>query len=90
MGVSLEVPDLEGGDFENMTLTSQMNLFSHCIESFQNKNICVIGSSMGAYLAVLAAQNNLNIQALYLMAPGFNFLNRWMQKLSLTQENEDL
>ena len=90
MGVSLEVPDLEGGDFENMTLTSQMNLFSHCIEPFQNRNICVIGSSMGAYLAVLAAQNNLNIQALYLMAPGFNFLNRWMQKLSLVQENEDL
>ena len=90
MGVSLEVPDLEGGDFENMTLTSQMNLFSHCIEPFQNRNICVIGSSMGAYLAVLAAQKNLNIQALYLMAPGFNFLNRWMQKLSLVKENEDL
>ena len=73
MGISLEVPDLEASDFLNMTLTRQMNVLCQCLDRYQNSNVCLIGSSMGAYLAVLAAQGRANIKALYLMAPGFNF-----------------
>lgn len=87
-GISLEIPDLEGGDFENMTLTCQMNVLCQCLEQFQDKEVCLIGSSMGAYLAVLAAQNSMNIHAAYLMAPGFNFLDRWMRKLDLDYSDE--
>ena len=83
MGISLEIPDLEGGDFENMTLTRQMNVLSECLGHSKNKRVFLIGSSMGAYLAVLAAQNSMNIHAVYLMAPGFNFMDRWMRKLNL-------
>ena len=30
----------------------------------------------------------MNIQAVYLMAPGFNFMDRWMRKLNLDFDNE--
>jgi hypothetical protein len=88
MGISLEIPDLEGGDFENMTLTRQMNVLSQRLDQAQDRSVCLIGSSMGAYIAVLAAQNMLNIKALYLMAPGFNFMDRWMRNLNLDYDDE--
>ena len=87
-GISLEIPDLEGGDFENMTLTRQMSILSQRLDQSQDKVVCLIGSSMGAYLAVLAAQNRMNIHAVYLMAPGFNFVHRWMHKLNLDYDDE--
>jgi len=88
IGISLEVPDLNGGDFKNMTLTRQMNILSKSLNQSQNERACIIGSSMGAYLAILAAQNSTNIQAVYLMAPGFNFMDRWMRKLNLDYDDE--
>ncbi|MCH8158026.1 MAG: alpha/beta hydrolase [Nitrospinae bacterium] len=88
IGIPLEIPDLEGGDFENMTLTSQMNILNQHLDRWKNRPACLIGSSMGGYLAVLAAEKRKEVQALYLMAPGFNFMNRWMQKLNLNSEDE--
>ena len=41
----------------------------------------LIGSSMGGYVAALTAETRKEIEALYLMAPGFNFLNRWMENM---------
>jgi len=89
MGISLEIPDLEGGGFENMTLTRQLNILFNCLDQFKNKGTCLIGSSMGGYLAILSAQRRLDIHAVYLMAPGFNFLDRWMQNLQLDFDDED-
>jgi hypothetical protein len=83
IGISLEVPDLEVGGFENMTLTHQMNILSMYLDRFQSRGACLIGSSMGGYLAILAAQQRMDVRAVYLMAPGFNFLDRWMRKLNL-------
>ncbi len=88
IGVSLEIPDLEEGGFEHMTLTRQMNILSRCLDRFQGKEACLIGSSMGGYLAVLAAQKRMDIRAIYLMAPGFNFLERWMKKLNMDFNDE--
>jgi len=88
MGIHLEIPDLEGGDFENMTLTSQMNILDQHLDLWESRSACLIGSSMGGYLAVLAAEKRKEVQALYLMAPGFNFMSRWMQKLNLNSEDE--
>ncbi len=87
MGIPLDIPDLEGGDFKNMTLTRQMDILNQCLDCQKNTDTCLIGSSMGGYLAVLAAQGRQEVRALYLMAPGFNFLNRWMQKLNLSYKN---
>jgi len=88
IGVSLNTPDLEGGNFENMTLTSQVNIVLDLLDQFQCKKVCLIGSSMGGYLATLVAQRRVEIKATYLMAPGFNFLERWMRSLKLDYGDE--
>ena len=88
VGVSLNIPDLEGGNFENMTLTSQINIIFNLLDQLQCKKVCLIGSSMGGYLATLVAQVRAEIEATYLMAPGFNFLERWMRSLKLDYDNE--
>lgn len=88
LGISLEIPDLEAGGFENMTLTRQMNILLECLDRFQNRDACLIGSSMGGYLAILAAQKRMDVRAVYLMAPGFDFLDRWMRKLNLDWDDE--
>ena len=36
---------------------------------------------MGGYVAALTAETRKEIEALYLMAPGLNFLNRWMENM---------
>ena len=88
IGVSLNTPDLEGGNFENMTLTSQVNIVLDLLDQFQCKKVCLIGSSMGGYLATLVSQRRVEIKATYLMAPGFNFLERWMRSLKLDYDDE--
>ena len=88
IGVSLNTPDLEGGKFENMTLTSQVNIVVGLLDQFQCKKVCLIGSSMGGYLATLVAQRRVEVKATYLMAPGFNFLERWMRSLKLDFDDE--
>ena len=88
IGVSLKVPDLEGGNFKNMTLSSQVDIVFSLLDQSESEQVCIIGSSMGGYLAALVAQLRAEVCAVYLMAPGFNFLERWMQNLKLDIDNE--
>lgn len=80
--LALMVPDLEGGDFENLTVSKQVRIAQGCMEGQPGDRFGLIGSSMGGYLAVLLAQLRQDVAALYLMAPGFNFLQRWMCRLA--------
>ena len=79
--LSFTIPDLQQGDFENLTLTKQVSLIQKIIDEKRGANFALIGSSMGGYLATLIAETRKEIKALYLMAPGFNFLNRWMENM---------
>ena len=79
--LSITIPDLQQGDFENMTLTKQISLVQNIIDGNPGVDVALIGSSMGAYIAALIAETRKEIKALYLMAPGFNFLNRWMENM---------
>jgi len=88
IGFSLVIPDLEKGNFENINLTYQMNILYDLLDKFKGEEVCLVGSSMGGYLAAIAAQKRKNIQAIYLMAPGFNFMDRWMKKLDLDCADE--
>jgi esterase/lipase len=88
IGFSLVVPDLEKGNFENINLTFQMNILFDLLDINKDEKVCLVGSSMGGYLAVIAAQKRTNVKAIYLMAPGFNFMDRWMKKLDLDCEDE--
>ena len=61
IGVSLNTPDLEGGNFEHMTLTSQVNIVLGLLDQFQCKKVCLIGSSMGGYLATSVSYTHLTL-----------------------------
>ena len=90
LGISIHVPDLQQGDFENLTLTGQIELVQGIIDKKKDKKFGLIGSSMGGYLASLIAQTRESVQALFLMAPGFNFLNRWRKKLDISKTKDEL
>ena len=90
LGISIHVPDLQQGDFENLTLTGQIELVQGIIDKNKDKSFALIGSSMGGYLASLIAQTRESVQALFLMAPGFNFLNRWRKKLDISKTKDEL
>ena len=90
LGISIHVPDLQQGDFENLTLTGQIELVQGIIDKKKDKKFGLIGSSMGGYLASLIAQTRESVQALFLMAPGFNFLNRWRKKLDISKSKDEL
>lgn len=75
--ISLTVPDLEGGDFQRLSLTKQLKIVDDCMGKISGERVGLIGSSMGGYLAALMAQTCEEVAAMYLMAPGFNFLKRW-------------
>ena len=90
LGIPIHVPDLQQGDFRNLTLTGQIELVQGIIDKKKGKNFALIGSSMGGYLASLIAQTRESVQALFLMAPGFNFLNRWRKKLDISKTTDEL
>ena len=90
LGISIHIPEMQQGDFENLTLTGQIELVQGIIDKNKDKSFALIGSSMGGYLASLIAQTRESVQALFLMAPGFNFLNRWRKKLDISKTTDEL
>ncbi|MDH5762824.1 MAG: hypothetical protein OEZ51_07575 [Nitrospinota bacterium] len=81
LGLSLSIPDLEGGDFKHLTISGQMQVIRETMDAFPGKTFALIGSSMGGYLAALTAQARPDVKATYLMCPGFNFFRRWRAAL---------
>ena len=90
LNITFHVPDLQEDDFENLTLSRQIRLVQNIIDRDKTKKFGLIGSSMGGYLASLIGQTRDSVKALYLMAPGFNFLNRWRETLNLSKSTQDL
>ena len=71
-GWAIRVPDLNEGDFENLTVTRALARARRCL--FDRS--VVVGSSMGGYLAVLLRRAHPSVQALVLMAPAFDLASR--------------
>jgi pimeloyl-ACP methyl ester carboxylesterase len=71
----LSIPDLVGDDFFGMTLSGQLDVIDRCADG---EVVDLMGSSMGGYLAALfAAANPSRVRRLVLLAPAFDFANRW-------------
>lgn len=74
-GIALETPALDGGDFRNLTITSQLAIVQQVTG---DDPAVLIGSSMGGYIAALHAARNPNVQRLILLAPAFSFHHLWL------------
>jgi len=69
-GIRMEIPTLDEGDFENLTITRQLKVINKAVGA---RTVTLIGSSMGGYLAALFAARNPNVEKLVLLAPAFDF-----------------
>ena len=80
-GIEFELPDLNEGDFSNITISRQLKLLERLTEGFPPKSLVLIGSSMGAYVSALFASRSELVSALVFMAPAFDFIRRWTERL---------
>jgi pimeloyl-ACP methyl ester carboxylesterase len=78
-GIELEIPGLDGGDFERLTIGGQLRRVE---ESLAGAPCRLIGSSMGGYLAGLYAAAHPEAERLVLLAPAFGFAKRWREMQS--------
>ena len=80
----VQIPDLNGSDFEALTLSSQLQILDNEFDrltqddsSDLDNKVVLVGSSMGGLLSVLQSKRRSNVVALILMAPGFGLMKRW-------------
>jgi uncharacterized protein len=78
-GIPLEVPALDEGDFAHLTISGQLALIERTLHGEQ---VCLIGSSMGGYLAGLYAAGHPEVSGLVLLAPAFAFAARWDARIN--------
>ena len=74
-----EIPQLDKGNFETLTVTSQLQVVDQAVHS---DPVILMGSSLGGYLAALYASRHANVERLVLLAPAFEFPARWRQRFS--------
>lgn len=73
---------LSGGDFEEQSLSDWLADALCVAQQYAPRPLILVGSSLGAWLAVLMArQGGLNVGGLLLIAPAFNFLQRRFHEL---------
>jgi len=84
LGHTVIVPDLEEGDFQGLTITRQLGVVRREIARSHGE-LALIGSSMGGYLAVLAANEEPRIRQLVLMAPAIEMKARWTVRYGAEQ-----
>jgi uncharacterized protein len=77
-GLNLHVPDLNLGNFTEITLTKQMQYLNR---EFSDLPLVAIGSSLGGFLALQMAIENPKIEKLILLAPAFDFGQRLWDRL---------
>jgi pimeloyl-ACP methyl ester carboxylesterase len=78
-GIDLEVPALDEGDFEHLTISGQLAVITRWLNGEPAR---LIGSSMGGYLAALYAAAHPEISRLVLLAPAFGFAARWRERIA--------
>lgn len=83
LGVPLAIPDLTPGEqgFERSTPSSMLAIAEEALASAPPPHAAV-GSSLGGYLAALAASRGAGVERLVLLAPAFRLAERWLSRLS--------
>lgn len=76
-GASVQIPQLDRGDFEKLTITGQLEVVEQTVAG---RAAILIGSSLGGYLAALYAARHAEIERLVLLAPAFQFPRRFRER----------
>jgi pimeloyl-ACP methyl ester carboxylesterase len=78
LGMVIETPDLAAGDFEQLTITGQLEVIDKAVNGAP---VSLMGSSLGGYLAALYAARHPEVERVVLMAPAFCFGRRWAEEV---------
>jgi len=79
-GVAMEIPQLDEGRFEDLTISGQLRVIERAVG---DEPAILIGSSLGGYLAALYANRHpAEVEKLVLLAPAFQFPRRWRERYS--------
>jgi pimeloyl-ACP methyl ester carboxylesterase len=82
IGVRIDVPALDEGNFQSLTVSGQLRL---CDRILNNEPAVLIGSSLGGYLAALYAARHTEVRGLVLLAPAFSFADYWEREMNAEQ-----
>lgn len=74
-GLRFQMPDLNGDNFQRLTLTRQLEDVAQLIG---DRPTAIVGSSLGGLTAAILADRHPNIERLVLLAPAFGFLSHWL------------
>lgn len=80
LNLSLEVPDLNQGDFTHLTITRQLTQVEQRF-GLDGTPVTLIGSSLGGLTSAWLGQRHSQVQQLVLLAPAFGFLSHWLPNL---------
>ncbi len=78
-GVAIEIPQLDEGNFEALTITRQLAVIER---TAAGRPVGLMGSSLGGYVAALYAARHPEVEWLVLMAPAFQFPRRFRERFS--------
>src|ERR1017187_5979385 len=76
--LAFEVPGPAAGDFEHLTISGQLAVIENVA---RGEAVCLMGSSLGGYLAALYAARHPEVERLVLMAPAFGFGRRFLDSI---------
>lgn len=80
MQTHLHIPDLNAGDFSQLTITRQLTQVAAAFPD-NSQPVTLIGSSLGGLTSAHLAEKYPQVQRLILLAPAFGFLSHWLPKL---------
>lgn len=82
VGHPFEIPQLDEGDFEKLTVSGQLAVVDRAI---RGDRVILMGSSLGGYLAAWYASRHANVERLVLLAPALEFPSRWRQRFTAAE-----
>jgi hypothetical protein len=95
LGIPVEIPQLDEGNFESLTVTGQLGVIDRAVRNglvgqavlppaiSSTDPVTLMGSSLGGYLAALyASRYPENVDRLVLLAPAFQFPSRWRNRFA--------
>jgi uncharacterized protein len=77
----LESPDFNEPAFETLTVTRMLDQVSDAVARAAPESVALIGSSLGAFVAVHAAARHPEVDRLILLAPALDFATNRMREL---------
>lgn len=80
-GIALETPDFNEPAFETLTITRMIDQVARAIAGGASAPVTLIGSSLGAFVAVHAAARQPAVDRLVLLAPALDFASNRMRDL---------